>query len=510
MWGIINLLITYILGTAGSIVMTSKLPDPEVVINSVDARFGPDAIEDRARPFLIIGSRGGRKIDASLVADVIRRGRSVVSFEKRLWYYDTKYNCYRRGDSDGTLYDDIAFIYNLCDGIHTSQNIRNFSDDVMYYLMKTNSCNEYPFGVSLGSIPVMNGIVQIDFNTGEVELKPYDRSVMSLWRLPVYYDKDASGDGILDILSKCVKSDDVGALYQIPAHAIMENWCVLSSDGRFRSAFSPSRQFYVLTGPPRSGKTSYQEILQRFFGLGAYASVGLDKMTDKFGISALEGKLINIHDELKHFDFNDASRVKALTGGHHHEIEEKYKNPIVARITTVHLFATNSTPIISDYVYNDTAFWERVYMLNFTGKFDTNPNFVNMLTDEAMSGFLNNIIEMLVMIIQERKLHYTNDTKQKADEARAGWCKAMSNISQFVVDNLIHYDSYPAAIISYADFFRKYSDWCYEKGYIPHEDANFIIKSVERIGIKTSRGSDQRRHFLDVQFRDPQRKVEEK
>ena len=145
---------------------------------------------------------------------------------------------------------------------------------------------EYPFNNSTNLIPVKNGVLKINFTSGNVTLLDDSPEHRFTYKLPVIFNPDANPSEIRKYLESL--GCDIDFLTQIPAQGL------LSMLGR------NYKKSYLCIGEKNSGKTTFLDMLnEQFFGTSNCANIPLNElMNDRFKASGLVGKLINIADEL--------------------------------------------------------------------------------------------------------------------------------------------------------------------------------------------------------------------
>lgn len=151
-------------------------------------------------------------------------------------------------------------------------------------------------------------------------------------------------------------------------------------------------------------------------------------------MAAKEGKLLNLHDDLKYFKIGETGTLKAHSGGYNHTVERKGKDRYDGRSTTVDIFTANHPAGFNRHIYMDKAFWERWYYIHFPNHFKQNDEFhKNTFTEENKSALLNEVIKMMLEIRENKKLAVK---KEEWTEVRKKWIQAGNLLSKFVEDNM--------------------------------------------------------------------------
>ena len=325
-----------------------------------------------------------------------------------------------------------------------SKGITSNLTDVMTYILNNDPVTEYPFNTANNAFPVKNGIVVIDFETGDITIEDHDPEKWKFnYILPVSFDAEADRTEIITELSKYV--EDYRVITQVPAQALLQ-----------AMGYGPYKKAYLFKGKKNCGKsTVLLELYDRICGTNV-CDIGLNELTPSFRFTKadLEGKLINRHDDMGYFKMSETGVIKRLTGGYNHRIEIKGQMGYNARLTAVHAFSANDVPGFDNKIFNDDAFWERWVYVPFDHWFETDDDFVNrVFTEKNLSGFLNEIIDMMIEIRKNKKLLITQDWK----EVRENWSRDGNTLHSYICDNMKRGGE--TAILK-ADLLMSVRKWC--------------------------------------------------
>lgn len=315
---------------------------------------------------------------------------------------------------------DIATntINDLCKGDNSS-HITAKVNDIIAQIQTKSRYYSYPFNNHPYSIPVENGVLIFDFENGKCKLVEHNPKLFRFnYKIPVSYNPNNKNEEILNLLKEYTNKPI--ELIEIFAQSFME-----------AMGYGPYKRAYLIFGKKNTGKTTFISLLQKFVGMEMCSGVSFEKFNQRFQIVALEGKLLNIHDDVGYFTLKDTGTFKKLTGGKIHEVERKGVDPYEAIITAVHIFATNTPARFDLAVKNDDAFWERFKFITFSKVFKMNAEFQEkMFTEENFEGFFNVIIDEMLRIGKNK--HLTTDVKWY--ETREEWALAGNPLYAMVRD----------------------------------------------------------------------------
>lgn len=364
------------------------------------------------------------KIVHDTVAEEVAEYYNVLSYMDILYIYHDGY--YQEGISKiksliHNILRNVGFMDNRYKG-----SFESATREILHRLTNYDPYTEYPFNDNGDVIPVMNGLVKIDYEKGTTTLIPSDPYYKFNYRIPVIYNPDAKGDIIHNkVISQYVNGQESNVLYQIPAQAILQ-----------MMGAAPYKKAYILQGDANAGKTSYLMLLSKMFGKNNISNMSLQQLaTDKFSTANLEGKILNSYDDLSDIPLNEGGLIKTITGTKEHWVQKKGIQAYEANINAVHCYACNTAPNASK-LQNDTAFWERWEFIYFPNLFEVDPYFYDRVyTPENISGFFNKILEAIITIRNEGLLWDST-----ASEVMEKWTYNADPLFRFLDDNMSESD----------------------------------------------------------------------
>jgi len=391
------------------------------------------------------------KIDSPTYAHFLKNHFSVVYFNKTIYLYDHGQHIYRQHINEMNTH-----IFNTYETWGISGKYKELVSEILAMVTAIDCNTEYPFNQSSDKIPVENGIIKIDYTNGGVTLLPHSPDHKFTYKLSVEYNPSLRNCNAISLLKRMVERGDIKTLLQIPAQALLQ----MQTGHSYKKA-------YLLQGEPHAGKTSYLKLLYELFGSDFRGTVSLQQLCDdRFVGGALEGKLLNIYDDLEDVALSVIDHFKNLTGDCNHAIERKYESRYTGKITAVHVFTCNYPPGFPDKVRRDAAFWTRWEYLKFPFSYPVNPNFyVEWYTPERKSAFLNLIISTMIYIRQKGLV--SNSDIQGVMQS---WNINSEPIYDFVAgifdpNTTPNYTSH----FSKQKLYKAYHDWCNENGIPEHK-----------------------------------------
>ena len=134
-------------------------------------------------------------------------------------------------------------------------------------------------------------------------------------------------------------------------------YCLVPQDNR-------AKRFFLYQGLGNTGKSVLGSLIASFYVESDVGSVDAFKLGDRFSLSALANKALNISMDLPSSALNDQAVgvIKQITGNDLVQVEEKYKTPYAARIGCKLIFGTNHQLRTNTF---DAAFLRRVVLVVF-------------------------------------------------------------------------------------------------------------------------------------------------
>jgi len=421
--------------------------------------------------------RSGNGIDYYDIARILIERYHIISFNGAIYQY--KDGIYKPIGS--TLEKDIQRIL-LERGLSGKASITEPERQIQRFIIHETGVDEYPFNTATNLIPVENGVIKINFETGEIVIIDHSHEHRFSYRLPVIYDPQANDDTIKRYLVSLGCDTDI--LLQIPAHTLLS-----TLNRNYKKA-------YLLKGRGNSGKTTYINLLNNyFFGTENCSNIKLQELiNERFKAAGLVGKIANIADELSKIKLGDVGKFKEITGGGRITIERKFEHPYSYHNKAVLLFATNEYPPIDDV---DDAFWQRWEILEFKKSFTIDPTFeAKTFTSKNISAFLNLVIERLKAIIKTGGLKHS----RTLDETKQMWLYDSDSVYRFKQSNLV--GDIHATIVK-QDLYSLYLSYCEERENPPVSQKDFSIK-MQRFGaadVQIDKGEGRIRCFQGFRVR---------
>lgn len=122
----------------------------------------------------------------------------------------------------------------------------------------------------------------------------------------------------------------------------------------------------ILIGEGANGKSTFLDIVKALAGAENFSALGIKEMDKDTNRALLEGKLVNISDEMPNMAMQDTDIFKKMMGGSI-TIRRLYGMPTVHRCTTKLMFAANEIPATYDHSH---GLFRRLLIVPFDARFE--------------------------------------------------------------------------------------------------------------------------------------------
>jgi len=280
----------------------------------------------------------------------------------------------------------------------------NHKREVINQIWSKSYTNRRDFIVDKWLINLNNGV--FDLRTGL--FTDHDYQNLFFTKIATDYDPNATCEKIDKFLMQLLPLEDV---------MIIKEWfgyCL------FRDYFI--KKALIMTGEKDTGKTTVIDLFVQLIGLENISGVSLQQMAgDKFSITDLYNRHVNIYDDMSAQDVKDGGRFKMVTGRSPISAEYKYGNRFNFYNFAKMTFACNRIPNVQDN--DDDAYFKRWIIIKFL-RVVTNPNkflLESIATPDQLSGLLNSMLDNLNRILTNQKFTYIKNHEEiKAEMLRSG------------------------------------------------------------------------------------------
>jgi phage/plasmid-associated DNA primase len=411
------------------------------------------------------GAKGHLSLKKIQIAEYIYTAYNLIRYAGRNWWYDYEKGYYQYDNDDVYLQKEIIDIMkesNVDINEEHYQYNGNVEGDARNILKlaafsKVSKDRDNPFNKHVGYINSKNGVLELDVKNRKVKIIGKKPEFKFSYCINTTYNPDA--DIVNDIIH--MELENIVGAYQRDLLYQLCELAIVDSD----PARDPSKIMYILMGKRDAGKGVVMSTINEFFGNSIVSHCKLlDLAENKFILPDLEGKLINLDDELpEQLELTESSRLKALSGGKCHRLEPKGAKAYEGILTALHVFSGNQFPKCR-VSKDDTAFWDRWDIIKFPKKFPRTGDFLKgLLTEENMSSFFGHVLEKVFDLLQGKPIL----RNQLGYSVYTQWMASSSTVYRFM-DAMTDPTEYECEY-GKESLFGYYKRWCEHMG-IPEKD----------------------------------------
>ncbi|TVP40183.1 phage/plasmid primase, P4 family [Candidatus Nitrosocosmicus arcticus] len=295
----------------------------------------------------------------------------------------------------------------------------------------------------LNIINLRNGL----YNFNKNELLPHSPDYLSLNQKPITYNPKIKPKLFGKFLKDVLYSSEVRTAIESMAYTFYRD--------------CPYEHFFKLFGYGSNGKSVFTGLLSAMHDTKNISNVPISSIVDnRFAISDLEFKDVNIDTELSSASVNDTSNLKKLTGGRKQPIRIERKNQ-KAYDTYLHAKLFFNTNTITETIDQTAAYYRREVIISFPNTFEgterDDPFLLTKLSSEQeMSGIFNVMMIALRTLLNRNGLYLNEKT---IEERREKYEKAVDPIRAFYEEAVLQ-ESVVSDKVTKDDMYDAYVKYC--------------------------------------------------
>lgn len=428
----------------------------------VPAAPSPKTTKNQTPDYIVMridknGMFAGYKFDIPKLSNALYDEFHVINYWGRLYIFDQKMHMHYPSvnEMQSRIRDDHVKY-----GVETS--LRHILNETKAHLESMGACRENPFS-SRGVLNFSNGILDTDDGT----LMQHTPDIPFDYVISTPYEKFDSTPELDTFLLRYGNREIISVLAKVL-------WQRANCD--------TLKELTIFYGPKDSGKTTMAECAQATLdgNLDSKRNTSLTLLQDllnRFGMADIEGKLLNLGDDLPDMFVKNTSKINALVGSVHHNIEHKGEDTYPSISTAYHLFTTNNLPPLDD---DDNVIWSKIRLVQFNNTFPRGTVArENLFTDTIKRQLLFRAIELM---LSWRATPYRND--QSPDEVRRLWFEATSDVECFMQECI---EETWNTDCSMEEITRRYEGWC--KKNKKHRHMKYLYKQLAPYRIRKKFGN---------------------
>lgn len=400
------------------------------------------------------------------------KGNNFLFYEFALFLYEKHNGCYlddRPHIFTGKKYEPLEIDTVRKMTIKYIPSLKEQQNKEVYQKLKTLCGHNYQEQSPPQYIGLRNGVYDI-LND---ELKAFSHEFYITNLVNVNYDKNARSE-ILERFISDISNEDkevIELIYQMIGY------------GLYRDNFLQVAFFFY--SPGGNGKTTLLKLLHHFYSAENTTALSFNDLNDKFKPANLQGKLVNIADDIDPNRIKDTGNFKIIVTGNYITLEFKGKYAFEFKPYVKLIFASNELPASND---KSDGFYRRMVIIPMLRKFGANGQkkdpmlFHKLKTEENMSALLNLALKGLKDTLENNEIIEPEVAKKTKEQYQHD----NNPILQFIEDATDkEYRQLPVVEGRPTNrAYEIYQIWCPNNGYMPMNKSNFS-KEMGKVGFKT-------------------------
>ena len=312
-----------------------------------------------------------------------------------------------------------------------------------------------------------NGLYDLNNNT----LMPHSPYYFTINQINANINWDPVRIGAVDRFLDKISCENIG-----------RKKAILQMIGYSMTSSVEMQKAFVLYGKTAgNGKSTLLEIIERLIGSENVSHVTLqDFVSNRFSVSEIKGKLVNMVSEMTKEFLKDSSVFKQIVTGHTTTVEEKFKDRHTIKPYAKHIFTANELQKVAD---TSNGYFRRLFIIPFEAVFTDlekiNFNFKELITEQALDYLA--AIALQEYIIARREHAFINEEESK------NIIETYKMDSNTVIAYLYDKDRMRCLLRSGRvrkrnEVFADYINYCKDSGYI-HKGRNKFYEEVEATGL---------------------------
>lgn len=293
-------------------------------------------------------------------------------------------------------------------------------------------------------------------NLDTFKCEPHNHNITTTTKLPINYQ----------IKAKCPKFKKFMLdIFQGDKDLVK---LMLEIMGYCLSYSTKAEKIFILLGDGSNGKSVLIALLIALAGKNNTAAIPLSKFNQRFALSQIVGKTLNVCSETDSSRKFDTEVIKAISSGDTVNIEFKGKDIFVYNPFTKLMFSANRLPFTDDRTH---GLERRLVIIPFNKRYMTNPDPENPLEGLMNKNLLDELMEeidgiaaLVIKALRRLKNNDFNFTKSEAAE---------NALKEYILTTNLYLDFCEQCVskgtgtdrLYTEDFLDHFKEWCYNQGH---------------------------------------------
>jgi len=269
-----------------------------------------------------------------------------------------------------------------------------------------------------GKINFQNGV--FDLNRGE--LLEHSPDFGFRYVLPYEYDPDATAPTFIKYLEDVTCGD--GELQKILLEYL---GYILSGDQYWL------HKALILIGDGANGKSTFINVIKKLTGEKNYACICLGQFSHEYNRQLIDGKLLNVSEELPSRSLSESAYFKILTGGGEVAARAPYQSPYSFKNKAKMVFSCNEIPVTHDMSY---GLLRRMLLVPFNQTFDEGTDRCDPFIETKLEAELAGVFNLALGAYTDVKVNRHFTKSQKAKKLLTSYQRDINSAERWLSDHV--------------------------------------------------------------------------
>lgn len=283
----------------------------------------------------------------------------------------------------------------------------------------------------------------VDLKT--LEVYPNNGSIFNVNNIQFDYNATLTENKFVDDYMKSLfdSDEEINLIYEMIGYGML--------------SYSPFRKSFYLIGPAKRGKSFFLDIVRTIFGEESIASIDpIDIANDSRMAGGLNGKLLNIPDDIELEEMKKEALFKKMISGESIQIDQKYqKDNLKFRPTATFMFTANYAPKFKN---TDDGIYSRLVFIRFKKKIKNIMDFIDQWNATHYEYIVYKSINAIHNALNNGQLTIPQANLDDLNEFKINDSPTL----QFMAS--VHNSQLPDKYLV-TRLYSEYKDWCSGAGY---------------------------------------------
>lgn len=279
--------------------------------------------------------------------------------------------------------------------------------------------NQDIFDTDYKKLILKNGMFDLDL----MKLMPFDPSVLSTIKHPIFYDESKQCPKFDSFLDSCFDGDEIRIIqiWEMMALCFIKKYFI--------------QKAFINYGIGSNGKSTFLSILRNMLGIHNTSSIPMQQFQNSQFIGyEIRGKCANISADGGTEPITKTGFIKGVLGGDAIRCEQKFRDPFDFMPFCTMIFTFNELPVVTDA---SDGFARKIQTIHWEKSFYDKERKMSVdkiaYDSSERSGIFNKLIPIIKRLIDTRKLTH----ESSVEDTKAIWLSRSDSFYRFKKEHIV-------------------------------------------------------------------------